>query len=124
MSWFYRFFKKSDDEQTVTVTAPAIALTGAVTVTGALTQTGALGVTGNQSVTGNQYVSSTMRCNGGAFYLGTGTQAIVWGASSVDPINTGVSGYDKGSIYIGGTATLYLKTGYASTAWASVDLYD
>lgn len=88
MSWFYRFFKKSDDEQTVTVTAPA------------------------------------MRCNGGAFYLGTGTQAIVWGASSVDPINTGVSGYDKGSIYIGGTATLYLKTGYASTAWASVDMYD
>ena len=34
MSWFYRFFKKSDDEQTVTVTAPAIALTGDVAVTG------------------------------------------------------------------------------------------
>lgn len=40
MSWLYRFFKKSDDEQTVTVTAAAIQLTGDVTVTGALTTSG------------------------------------------------------------------------------------
>jgi len=37
---------------------------------------------------------------------------------------TGINDVDKGSILLGGTANLYMKTGYASTAWASVDIYD
>ena len=124
MSWFYRKFTKSDDDGTVTLTSDTIQLTGAVTVTGALTQTGNVGITGTQTVSSYQTVSGTAR-HIGSIYLGTGTQAIVFGTSGVDPINTGVSGsYDKGSIFMGGTANLYYKTDYASTSWASVDAVD
>jgi hypothetical protein len=65
----------------------------------------------------------------GPVYLGSGTVAIIWGGSTVDPIATGAvnvggaTGYDKGSLYIGGTAGLYVKTDYASTSWASIGKY-
>jgi hypothetical protein len=53
MSWFYRFFTKSDNEQVVTLNSPYIQLTGSATLTGALAQTGAQTVTGNLTVTGD-----------------------------------------------------------------------
>jgi hypothetical protein len=118
MSWFYRFFQKSDNEQVVTLTAPAIQLTGAATITGAFAVTGAQTFTGNQTVTGTARVVSYL-------YLGTGTKALVTGTAGIDPINNGIAGsFDKGSIFMGGTANLYYKTDYASTSWASIDAYD
>jgi hypothetical protein len=117
MSWFYRFFTKSDNEQVVTVTAPYIQLTGSATITGALAQTGDPTITGNQTVVGTGRFTSYI-------YLGTGTRGIAFGTSGVDPINTGVDGFDKGSIFMGGTSNLYYKTNYSSTSWASVDAVD
>jgi|MudIll2142460700_1097286.scaffolds.fasta_scaffold843519_2 hypothetical protein len=84
MSWFYRFFKKRDNEQTFEIETPM------------------------------------------CFYT-SGTVGIFGCASSVDPINTGyavANGMDINSILVGGTAGLYKRTGYASTDWASFDLYD
>jgi hypothetical protein len=118
MSWFYRFFKKSDNEQVVTLTAPAIQLTGGATITGAQT------FVGNQTVYGNSSVTGTGRVNTSPFYLGNGTQCIAFGTIGIDPINTGVTGCDKGSVFVGGTAGFYYKTDYASTSWASIDAYD
>ena len=167
MSWLYRFFHKSDNEQVVTIAAPYVQITGVATVTGAQTFTGNQTVTGNETVTGrvlgawlgvtntatittitattitagglttSAYATVTNVATAGGFrawtgpiFLGSGTRAIIWGAITVDPINDGVAGvggatgYDKGSLFIGGTSGLYTKTDYASTAWASVDLYD
>ena len=124
MSWFYRFFKKSDDDSTVTLTSDYIQLTGAATLTGALTQTGALNVTGNILNTGNLTVTSTARVDTSPIYLGTGTVCIGWGA--VDAAKTGVyisgtTNYGKGSLYINTTyGTLWVKTDHASTAWATM----
>jgi hypothetical protein len=120
MSWFYRFFKKSDDEQTVTVTAPAIALTGAVAVTGALTQTGAVGITGNETVTGNLTVTSTIRNTTSPFFLGSGTLGVFFGTAT--PWDTGVSNADKGSLYCQtlSTGSIYRKYGFASKEWATL----
>lgn len=126
MSWLYRFLKKSDDEQTVTVTAPAIQLTGDVTVTGALTQTGAVGVTGDQTVTGgqtvtgNQTVSGTSRTTTSPLYLGSGTLGVFFG--SVIPWSTGVAGADKGSIYLNSAGTVFIKTDYASKSWSTASV--
>ena len=124
MSWFYRFFQKSDNEQVVTLTAPAIQLTGAATITGAVSITGAQTFTGNQTVYGNSSVTGTGRVNTSPFYLGNGTQCIAFGTIGIDPIGDGITGCDKGSIFVGGTAGLYIKTDYASTSWASIDQYD
>lgn len=124
MSWFYRFFKKSDDDSTVTLTSDYIQLTGAATLTGALTQAGALNVTGNILNTGNLTVTSTARVDTSPIYLGTGTVCIGWGA--VDAAKTGVyisgtTNYGKGSLYINTTyGTLWVKTDHASTAWATM----
>ncbi len=120
MSWFYRFFKKSDDEQTVTVTAPAIALTGAVAVTGALTQTGAVGITGNETVTGNLTVTSTIRNTTSPFFLGSGTLGVFFGTAT--PWDTGINNADVGSMYCQtlGTGSIYRKYGYASKNWATL----
>jgi hypothetical protein len=123
MSWFYRFFQKSDNEQVVTLTAPAIQLTGTATLTGALAQTGDLTVTG--AVKGTTLTSTgTARIVTSPIYLGTGTQAIGFGTIGIDPITNGLTGYDKGSVFVGGTAGFYYKTDYASTSWASIDAYD
>lgn len=124
MSWFYRFFKKSDDDSTVTLTSDYIQLTGAATLTGALTQAGALNVTGNILNTGNLTVTSTARVDTSPIYLGTGTVCIGWGA--VDAAKTGVyisgtTNYGKGSLYINTTyGTLWVKTDHASTAWGTM----
>lgn len=124
MSWFYRFFKKSDDDSTVTLTSDYIQLTGAATLTGALTQAGALNVTGNILNTGNLTVTSTARVDTSPIYLGTGTVCIGWGA--IDAAKTGVyisgtTNYGKGSLYINTTyGTLWVKTDHASTAWATM----
>lgn len=83
MSWFYRFFKKRDNEQTIELTTPLCFTTGTVGIMGC--------------------------------------------ATSVDPINTGYSAgnvLDINSVLVGGTAGMYKRTGYASTSWASFDLYD
>ena len=112
MSWFYSKFKKSDDDSKVSLTSTYIELTGVATNTGNFT------VTGNETVTGTARVVSYL-------YLGTGTKALVTGTAGIDPINTGITGsFDKGSIFMGGTANLYYKTDYASTSWASIDAYD
>lgn len=129
MSWFYRFFKKSDDDSTVTLTSDYIQLTGAATLTGALTQTGAQAVTGDLSVTGNILntgnltVTSTARVDTSPIYLSTGTVAMGWGSG--DPkagvYITGTTNYGIGSLYINTTyGTLYVKTNHASTAWATM----
>jgi hypothetical protein len=124
MSWLYRFFKKSDDDSTVTLTSDYIQLTGAATLTGALTQAGALNVTGNILNTGNLTVTSTARVDTSPIYLGTGTVCIGWGA--IDAAKTGVyisgtTNYGKGSLYINTTyGTLWVKTDHASTAWATM----
>src|SRR5574343_1041064 len=124
MSWFYRKFSKSDDDSTVTLTSDYIQLTGAATLTGALTQTGALSVTGNILNTGNLTVTSTARVDTSPIYLGTGTVCVGWGA--VDAAKTGVyisgtTNYGIGSLYINTTyGTLWVKTGHASTAWATM----
>lgn len=225
MSWLYRFFKKSDDEQTVTVTAPAIQLTGNVTVTGALTTSGGVetevselvywqtvyntatigtlsvstlattpylnvtdtgtiasikgttaavtglstlgyatvtntatiptlnsttaAVTGlstlgyatvtntatiptlnstTAAVTGlstlgyatvtNTATAATFRNNTSPLYLGTGTLGIFFG--SVIPTDTGVTGADKGSLYLHTGGTVYIKNDFASTSWSAV----
>jgi len=124
MSWFYRFFGKSDNEQIVTLDAPYIQLTGVATHTGAQTIVGAVDITGNETVTGNFGATGTARIVS-YLYLGSGTRALVTGTAGIDPINTGISGsFDKGSIFMGGTANLYYKTDYASTSWASVDAVD
>jgi hypothetical protein len=124
MSWFYRKFKKSDDDSTVTLTSDYIQLTGAATLTGALTQTGALSVTGNILNTGNLTVTSTARVDTSPIYLGTGTVCVGWGA--VDAAKTGVyisgtTNYGIGSLYINTSyGTLWVKTNHASTAWATM----
>jgi len=115
MSWFYRKFFKSDDDSTVTLESDNIVFKGAVT------QTGNQGVTGNLTVTGNERFNTAA---GPVIYLNTGTLCIAWATSGFNPITTGINDVDKGSILLGGTANLYMKTGYASTAWASVDIYD
>jgi len=118
MSWFYRKFKKSDDDSTVTLTSDYIQLTGA------LTQTGDLSVTGNILNTGNLTVTSTARVDTSPIYLGTGTVCVGWGA--VDAAKTGVyitgtTNYGIGSLYINTTyGTLWVKTNHASTAWATM----
>jgi hypothetical protein len=124
MSWFYRKFKKSDDDSTVTLTSDYIQLTGAATLTGALTQTGALSVTGNILNTGNLTVTSTARVDTSPIYLGTGTVCVGWGA--VDAAKTGVyisgtTNYGIGSLYINTSyGTLWVKTDHASTSWATM----
>ena len=124
MSWFYRKFKKSDDDSTVTLTSDYIQLTGAATLTGNITQTGDLSVTGNVLNTGNLTVTSTARVDTSPIYLGTGTVCVGWGA--VDAAKTGVyisgtTNYGKGSLYINTTyGTLWVKTDHASTAWATM----
>jgi hypothetical protein len=130
MSWFYRKFKKSDDDSTVTLTSDYIQLTGSATLTGALAMTGAPTITGNMSVTGNILntgnltVTSTARVDTSPIYLGTGTVAIGWGA--VDAAKTGVyisgtTNYGIGSLYINTSyGTLWVKTNHASTAWATM----
>jgi hypothetical protein len=124
MSWFYRKFKKSDDDSTVTLTSDYIQLTGAATLTGALTQTGDLSVTGNVLNTGNLTVTSTARVDTSPIYLGTGTVCVGWGA--VDAAKTGVyisgtTNYGIGSLYINTSyGTLWVKTNHASTAWATM----
>lgn len=52
MSWLYRFFKKSDDEQTVTVTVPTFTVTGDLAVTGDQVFIGDTVYTGNFDITG------------------------------------------------------------------------
>jgi hypothetical protein len=107
MSWFYRFFTKSDNEQVVTLDSPYIQLTGSATLTGALTQTG------------NQTVSGTSRTVTSPLYLGSGTLGIFFGTAT--PWDTGVTGADKGSVYlqtVGGT--VYYKTEYSSKSWSTV----
>lgn len=112
MSWFYRFFKKSDDESTVTLTSDYIQLTGSATLTG------------NVLNTGNLTVTSTARVDTSPIYLGTGTVCMAWGA--VDAAKTGVyisgtTNYGKGSLYINTTyGTMWVKTDHASTAWATL----
>ena len=130
MSWFYRKFKKSDDDSTVTLTSDYIQLTGSATLTGALAMTGAPTITGNMSVTGNILntgnltVTSTARVDTSPIYLGTGTVCVGWGA--VDAAKTGVyisgtTNYGIGSLYINTTyGTLWVKTNHASTAWATM----
>jgi hypothetical protein len=95
MSWFYRFFSKSDNEQVVTLNSPYIQLTGSATLTGALT------------------VSDS------PVYFGTGTLGIFFGTAT--PWITGIADADKGSIYmqtVGGT--IYYKTDYGSKSWSTV----
>ncbi|MFA5137063.1 MAG: hypothetical protein WC489_06800 [Patescibacteria group bacterium] len=95
MSWFYRFFSKSDNEQVVTLNSPYIQLTGSATLTGALT------------------VSDS------PVYFGTGTLGIFFGTAT--PWSTGIADADKGSIYmqtVGGT--IYYKTDYGSKSWSTV----
>ena len=107
MSWFYRFFTKSDDEQVVTLNSPYIQLTGSATLTGALAQTGNLSVTGALTVSDSP------------IYLGTGTLGIFFGTAT--PWSTGIADADKGSIYmqtVGGT--IYYKTDYGSKSWSTV----
>jgi hypothetical protein len=131
MSWFYRFFTKSDNEQVVTLNSPYIQLTGSATLTGALAQTGAqtvtgnltvtgdVGVTGAHDVTGDQTVSGTIKAGTSPLYLGSGTLGIFFGTAT--PWDTGVTGADKGSIYlqtVGGT--IYYKTDYGSKSWSTV----
>jgi len=141
MSWFYRKFTKSDDDSRVTLSSDYVSITGettqtgdmsvigavyrtgAETATGALTQTGNLSVTGNILNTGNLTVTSTARVDTSPFYLGTGTVGIGWGAG--DPKEgvyiTGSTNYGIGSLYTQTTyGTLYVKTGHASTSWATL----
>lgn len=146
MSWLYRFFTKSDNEQVVTIAAPYVQITGTATVTGGLTQssgalapanlnvttaataarmtvTGTMAVGGAATFVNNLTVSGTTR-HIGYIYLGTGTKCIAFGTDGIDPIANGIDNCDKGSIFMGGTANLYFKTDYSSTSWASADAYD
>jgi len=113
MSWFYRKFKKSDDDSTVTLESDYISLIGS------LTQTGNVTITGNETVTGTARVTTS------PLYLGSGTMAIGWG-TVVAPWSTGVyisgtTNYAIGSLYINTTyGTVYIKTNHASTAWATI----
>jgi hypothetical protein len=114
MSWFYRFFKKSDDEQVVSLENAASfdIVTGNATIT-----------TGNFKVTaGNMdLIAGTARMAASkAFFFGPGSVGIISVATSVDPSVTGIAGMDINSICVGGTAGLYRKTAHAVTSWASV----
>lgn len=137
----YRFWETNPAETYVkSKEAFALHLTGSATVAGNLLVGGTARIAGPATVTGNFTVSGTSNLVGapriatgateGAIYLGTGTKAIAWCAVTVVPGAgggyTGVgTGYDIGSVLIGGTAPgLYWKTGYAATNWASADAYD
>lgn len=131
MSWFYRFFTKSDNEQVVTLNSPYIQLTGSATLTGALAQTGNLSVTGDlyskgaitftgdPTITGDVGITGALTVSDSPVYFGTGTLGIFFGTAT--PWSTGIADADKGSIYmqtVGGT--IYYKTDYGSKSWSTV----
>jgi hypothetical protein len=117
---------------TNTATVGGLASAGTATVTTlAATTANITGINtlGWATVT-NTATMVTERVWTGPIYLGSGTVAIVWGAVTLKPNVDGfagvggATGYDKGSLFIGGTAGLYIKTDYASTSWASMDQAD
>jgi hypothetical protein len=150
MSWFYRYFKKSDDDATVTLTSTNINLTGITTITGTATFTGALtagnitaggallstthtatgAIVAGGQVTGAGLLStSTVRSSTSPIYLGSGTVAIGFGAYLPGGVGqTGVTidgsaakNFGIGSLYINTTyGTMFVKTGHASTAWVTM----
>lgn len=118
MSWFYRKFTKSDDDATVTLASTNIGLTGITTITGVT------GIAGNTTITGNETVSGTIRTVTSPIFLGSGTVAIGWGDGifSTGIYISGSTNYGIGSIYTNTTyGTAYVKTGHASTSWATLN---
>lgn len=110
----------------------SVDITGNATITGNALVAGTARIAGPATVTGNFSIGGTGRlvssATEGAFYLGTGTRAYAFCQTTVRPGDgyRGVgTGYDIGSLLSGGTAPhLYVKTGYAETNWASIDVYD
>ena len=132
-SWFYRFFKKSDDEQVVSlengasfdvVTGNATISTGNFTLTAGTAAFGStVSIVGNTTVTTGylQLTAGTLGMAASkAIFFGPGSVGIISVATNIDPSVTGISGMDINSICVGGTAGLYRKTAIAPTGWASM----
>jgi len=90
MSWFYRFFKKSDDEQTVTVTAP------------------------------NLTVTSTIRNVTSPFFLGSGTLGVFFGPATPWYTGINNADVGSMYCQTLGTGSIYRKYGFASKEWATL----
>jgi hypothetical protein len=122
MSWFYRLFKKPENDTYVEIPTAGFQVT-----TGVATFAGGIG--GNTTLTGittqrwatvsNTATINKLMAGTSPLYLGqTGTLGIFFG--SAEPWSAGVTGAAKGSLYLNTSGTAYIKTDYASTSWSTL----